>query len=180
MLWLLAGEVNSGKSTLALSLAELLRTESQLKVGGIITPSTISHNVKSGYYCVDLVSGEQCEFATLGMNRKNPDDVICGQWTILGKGIEFARRAITDGITSDVDLMVVDEFGIIERDGGGLRLQIDNAVASSPNTMIIVRKSLVDYVCDVYKGYFPVVMEVCQTKNIRDLSLYKWFVTQAK
>ncbi len=181
MLWLLTGEINSGKSRWVRMLVTLLRNDLSLKIGGIITHAVFERNRKSGYVCEDLLSGGERPFALLQARPTGPSDFVCGRWLILGTGLEFARTALERSFQESPDIIVVDEFGILEIEGKGFRRNVDNLARSGSDLFIIVRTSLVNEAQSIYKDSTPAVVQInTQTLNqqvARESDIYKWYAS---
>ncbi len=179
MLWILTGAVNSGKSSWAAALNDTLRHNLGLSIGGMINHPGFSDNDKTGYVCESLLTGERIEFARKGSEKQNPDDIVCGRWVISGEALSFACRTLEETLNSDVDLVIVDEFGILEMNGTGLRREIDRLVDASCNVLLIVRERLVEEVFSLYSEHHPVILDIqtldCNKDAILASGVYKWF-----
>ena len=158
-----------------------LQKELHIQLGGVITHSIHENGVKTSYICESLLTGDVCLFARLSGGREDRNGILCGQWLILNSGMEFARQELEQALDKQVDLVVVDEFGILEKQGKGLRHVVDNVVESSTNSLIIVRTSLVSYVQQLYRDYSPNVIDIAgveyDTSGLRDSIIYQWFAT---
>ncbi len=191
MLWLLTGPVNSGKSRYVKALIELLRADFSLKIGGIINYGLFRAGSKIGYQCEDLLTGRRHKFAIKPKDNslsyissllKN-GDVKIGNWVILKDGLQFAIRALEQAFLQKAELIVVDEFGILELDGEGFRPIVDRLINTRLNSLIVVRQELLKKVSEIYKSHNPEIVyvdELNDAKKLKDSSIYKCFARSQK
>lgn len=180
MLWLLTGPFNYGKSRYLSSLVAILRERLHITIGGMINHGLIEKGRKVGYVCESLVDGSRHVFAQLKSRvEENPDDISCGSWIISAEGISSARHVLAAALQAKPDLVIIDEFGILEAQGRGLRYEIDSLVSSDIPLIIVVRESLVDAIRDIYIDYQPEIIDVrhnnLDVDCLKDLLFYKWF-----
>ncbi|MCD6386338.1 DUF2478 domain-containing protein [Candidatus Sumerlaeota bacterium] len=152
--------MNSGKSRWAKALVSLLKENTSITIGGIINNAIFENNVKIGYLCESLLTGATEVFARRSQKKENDDDIICGQWVILSKGMRFAQQALLQAHKEHPDLVVIDEFGLLEKDGKGLRNEIDKIVSSSNNVLIVVRKPLLYDITTIYGKTTPQIIDI--------------------
>lgn len=192
MLWLLTGPVNSGKSRYVKVLIELLRADFSIKIGGIINHGLFRAGSKIGYQCEDLLTGRRNEFAkklkenTLYYTSSllQNGDVKLGSWVILKEGLLFAIQALEQAFLQKAELIIVDEFGILELDGEGFRTIVDRLIKTRLNLLIVVREDLLKEVTEIYKSHNPTVIypdELNDDKiKLKDSSVYRWFARNQK
>jgi len=107
------GYPGAGKTSWLLARADLLRGRG-LSVGGFVQPAVPGEGWREGYDLLDLASGERIPFA-----RRAPRPPVGGlgfafdpaAWAWAAERIRAARL--------DADVLVVDECGRIEAEGGG-------------------------------------------------------------
>lgn len=179
MLWVLTGTVNSGKSRWAKTLVSALKQKTNITIGGIINNALFENNLKVGYLCESLLTGVTEVFARRLDKKGNVDDIICGQWIILGKGMRFAQQSLSLALKKQTDLVVIDEFGPLEKAGKGLRKIIDAIIRSPSNVLIIVRKSLLNDFSEVYEKAHPQIIDIEEIglteESMKKSMPYKWF-----
>ncbi|MCX7766772.1 MAG: nucleoside-triphosphatase [Candidatus Sumerlaeia bacterium] len=192
VLCVLTGPVNSGKSSYAKKLIELLRTDFSVIIGGIINYGIFRAGRKVGYQCEDLLTGIRHKFAielkentsSSAFRIRKHEDVKVGSWFIFKEGLQFAIRALEQAIVQKAELIVVDEFGILERDGQGLRSTVNKLINTRLNSLIIVRQELLKEVTEIYKLYQPMVVYLDELKGdtlkLKESCIYKWFATCPK
>ena len=111
-IFLITGEVNSGKSTYLYDIFQQYKDRSP---SGIIAPGVFDNGVKTGYDVIDLATGERKRLAV----SSPPEEAYfkVGRYYFLKKSFEFAKEALTalkpDGI------VFIDEIGPLELAGEG-------------------------------------------------------------
>ena len=179
-LWIITGPFNSGKSSLAHDIAEKLCADCSLTIGGVVNRGNFTDTEKTGYTCESLLTGETMEFAQRGKQQQHADDFICGQWVIHGSGLAFVHCCVMDAINVNVDLLVIDEFGILEKESKGVYDAIQSALTSPIPVALIVREGLCNLVTDTYAGHDIDILDLVDIKqskkSIEDLSIYQWFI----
>ena len=177
---LLTGPVNSGKSRYLSTLVMILRNTLHITIGGIINHADMQGGIKVGYICESLMNGRRQVFAQ-HQNRitPKPDDISCGSWIITADGIAFARDALSSAVKAALELVIIDEFGILEVQGRGLRDEIDVLVSSDIPLIIVVRESLVDSMQQIYADNKPEIIDIRRIKpdtdSLKDSLFHKWF-----
>jgi nucleoside-triphosphatase THEP1 len=136
---LIVGPSNSGKSTYLQNVVDRARSIER-RVGGVISHGLWKDGAKSGFVLEAVATGEQRLFA----------DSVARWQPLLALGrFHFSPEAIRWGITvleesAAAELVVIDEFGLLELDGGGLWPGIEFLFRHSPAALLIaVRPSLV-------------------------------------
>ena len=180
MLWFLTGPVDSGKSRWTRCLVDVIKNTLNFRVGGIINNALFEKNEKVGYLCESLISGETCLFARFRDQKKHENDIVCGKWVIFEVGLSFAQRSLQRALHEEVQLIVVDEFGILENQGRGLRSQIDALITANQNVLVIVRDSLLEFVKEIYDSYPYTVLYIgdlgCDKEALKGSVVFQWFL----
>ncbi len=208
--WLLAGPVNSGKSSfLEMFLEALKREMPSLNVGGLLSRGVFGESGKIAYegrdlqnvakdgegaaifmelFCgaaggalggaagaaaanwlgvgnksippfllalkSELSAGEsaliQSAFGISWEMTNTAPSVSMGQWRIFESGLACGRKAIERAVREKCDLVVVDEFGPLERSGGGLRAAVDEAAIACAPLLVVARESLCESLNGIY------------------------------
>lgn len=112
-LLVLTGERGSGKTTLLQRLIKHKAVQGW-KIGGLLTPARVEAGVKTGFYAVDLQSGESHLFAS-----RNPDEIhgfpFC-EWTFDPAVLVWGNQVLAG--SESVDLLIIDEIGPLELEHG--------------------------------------------------------------
>jgi len=140
ILW--TGPKHSGKSTAAGELVARARRLGFV-VAGLLAERRM-HNGKFAYEGVDLGTGDRTVLAEAGTgNRGEPAFVLTAQ------GLAFGRTVLNGAASAD--LVIVDEFGPLEMDGGGWRGEVDRLLnKSSAKIVLVVRKEIADQIPRLY------------------------------
>jgi len=146
MLFLWTGPKHGGKTTAAAKLVQTARQRG-FRVAGLLAPSLHRDGLLVGFEALDLQSGMR---TPLAMRRNEPGDV--GQFHFLEEGLKLGRQALSPAATGGADLVIVDEFGLLELASGGWRSAVDFLVRAQavPGLLLVVRRALVETVRDVY------------------------------
>jgi nucleoside-triphosphatase THEP1 len=117
------GPIGGGKTSRALELAERAR-ERNLQVMGLASLRVIEEGETVAYEGLDLASGARFPLVLLGDRADSPDWARLGPWkySFSEEGFGRANRILSEA-ASKVDersLIVVDEYGHIEKLGKGL------------------------------------------------------------
>jgi nucleoside-triphosphatase THEP1 len=141
--FIVSGERGAGKSTLVAALVEGLRTAG-LSVGGLHAPGLWEEGRRSGFDAVDLLTGQSRPLC----RREAPEDWLpLRDFRFSPDGIAFGRRALADARLHGVDVLLIDEAGPFELQGGGWAPELDVLVQERRKPMVwVVRSSLVDAV----------------------------------
>jgi len=135
---LLVGDRHSGKTSTCRRLVESARARG-LTVGGILAPAVYEGRRCIGYDVVDLATGQATRLATTAGSGLEQT----GRFHFLAEGLTLGRAALERTIEPAPQLVIVDEVGQLELDGGGWSRQVDQlAVDRSGLTLLVVRRKL--------------------------------------
>ena len=130
---LLIGDRHSGKTSACRRLVESARARG-LAVGGILAPATYEGGRCIGYEVVDLATGQSTHLATTAGSGVEQT----GRFRFLAEGLALGRAALERTIEPAPELVIVDEVGQLELDGGGWSRQVDQLVAERSGLMLLV------------------------------------------
>ena len=152
ILW--TGPKHSGKTSSAARLIEDLRG-SGYTAGGFLAPSIYRERTLVGFEILDLQNDQRTELA----ERSQEKDRIVG-FTFCDQGMDLGRQALQSAVKSPVDLVVVDEFGPLELEGGGWRRDVEMLLrAGSLTVLLVVRSQIVPRVRQLYQACSPLTIE---------------------
>ena len=135
---LLIGDRHSGKTSTCRRLVESARARG-LTVGGILAPALHEGGRCIGYEVVDLATGQSTHLATSAGSGVEQT----GRFHFLAEGLTLGRAALESTIEPAPQLVMVDEVGQLELDGGGWSRQVDQLAAErSGLTLLVVRREL--------------------------------------
>jgi nucleoside-triphosphatase THEP1 len=145
---LFIGLKHSGKTTAADRLARQVRSEG-FRVAGLLAPSVYKDSRLVGFGAVDLTRNRQIDLA----NQKTAEGKR-GRWKFTEAGLKLGKTALNPSAASSADLIIVDEFGPLELDGGGWRKEVDVLLASTDvPVVLVVRQELEGPVQKLYENY---------------------------
>jgi len=146
VLW--TGEKHSGKTTSASKLVETARGEG-FSVAGLLAPSLYRDGELFGFDAVDLQNETRAPLA-----KRNTETGKTGRFTFLPEGLKLGKAALSATSAKSADLVIVDEFGPLELDGGLWRENVDSLLASSSTLiLLVVRQELAGAVRLIYKDF---------------------------
>jgi nucleoside-triphosphatase THEP1 len=138
---LVVGDPRSGKTRWCTDYIDWVR-EHGVSVGGVLSPEVCESGERLGFDVTDLITGKRIPYARLSINDSFGAGETVGPYTIDHDAILFARKAIRSAIDSVCGLVVIDEFGPLELRGKGLMPEVELALSSALNVLIVVRSSL--------------------------------------
>jgi len=134
---LLVGDRHSGKTSTCRRLVEVANARG-FSVGGILAPAVHASGQCVGYDVVDLATGKGTRLATTGGGGTEQ----AGRFHFLPAGLTLGRAALDRAIDSPHQLIIVDEVGPLELDGGGWSEKLDRLVGCPGVTLAVVRREL--------------------------------------
>ena len=145
-IFILTGDVNSGKTSTLSQWAEEYRRE-DYAVGGVIAPANWRKGRKISYDIIDLKSGERHFIAS---SEPIENAIKYGRFWFSNIGIAIAESAIMH-LDELVDVGMIDEIGPLELKGKGLARGLYAALGHPPKKLIlVVRKSLVEKISQAF------------------------------
>ena len=150
---LLVGGIGAGKTSTGLQLISLLRHE-DLPPGGILAPRILEGSETVGYSLIDLGTNTTHPFA-----GGDPSDIPIGRFHVSAEGLDRARRAIGRA-AGERRVVLVDEVGRLELDGGGHAPAVRELLASPAIPILLVRDRWIDEVIDAFALADPILYDV--------------------
>ena len=147
---LLTGEKHSGKTTFLKKVAAKLKKEN-FRIAGFLAPSIYEGAFLSGFDIVDINNGRRVKLA----RRKSLDEAF----QFSEHGLKFGRKILKSKETRNADLIIIDEFGPLELQGGGWRECVDSLLKSVKSLiLLVVRKESAEEVSRLYSHKHPIVL----------------------
>lgn len=143
ILW--TGSKHSGKTTSIANLVQIAHDEG-FNVAGVSAPSLYRNGKLIGSDVIDLRSKTR---APLARRKTNKSEIK--SFAFMDAGLELGETALSLSATKSAELIIIDEFGPLELNGGGWRRNVDMLLTSS-NTLIllVVRQELANRVQQLY------------------------------
>jgi nucleoside-triphosphatase len=162
ILW--TGPKHSGKTTCAIRLIQMARTEGFV-VAGILEPSLYDNGKLLGFNVLDVQNQKQTPLA-----RRNNDKSTTGFFKFITEGLQFGNAALSTKATKFADLIIIDEFGPLELKGQGWRRNIDSLLSSSNAIiLIIIRQRLKDTFQKLYTGVPCLELEAIEKNSANEV-----------
>jgi len=141
--FLLIGDRNSGKSTLVYGAVKKMNSS----CGGVISLPVMDKGKKVGMDALDIMTGKTVILARDG----NSSGIKVGRYTLSVEGLKHGSNSIYNAVEK-CKLVVIDEFGPLEMNGGGMAEATEHALENS-NVLIVTRRKLKDEFLNKYMGY---------------------------
>lgn len=132
--FILSGPIGQGKTSIAMQLAEKLKSESK-SAGGIVSPKVMEGGNIVGYDVLNISNGSRKPF--LRINTVNELPAI-GRFSILPGGLQFGNETLMESAVSNPGLIIIDEVGKLELSGAGWAPSIEKILSSKGNTVVMV------------------------------------------
>jgi len=163
VLWI--GHKHCGKTTAAAKLIDHLR-KGNFTVSGILSPSVYTDGCLTGFDIVDIINGVQIPLSTRDENAQ-----ACVPFRYFDEALRLGHSALTPAANKSSNLVIVDEYGPLELNGKGWRLDVENLLkANSPPILLVVRSSLADEVRKLYGRYIHLKLDALDSKSIEQVS----------
>ncbi len=145
---IITGEKQSGKSTLAAQLADILKNK-KYKIAGIIAQGIWKDNNREGFNLIDLKTAQIYPLA----RRKNTfskNDLTC--FKFFKTGLDAGAAALSVEQCRDADVIFVDEIGKLEIKNLGWANFLSPVLKIRPAAHVwVVRDAFVKNVCKIWK-----------------------------
>jgi nucleoside-triphosphatase THEP1 len=166
--FLLSGTISQGKTSLALRLADKLKSEGK-KIHGIISEKNMEGDKTTGYNLLDLDTKFSKPFLIL---RNETNTQAIGRFSILPEGLRFGAEVLERSVSANADLIIVDEAGKLELADGGWADAVEKILASKGNNLLLIaRDEFVSKLIDKWK-ITPVEIYSAGNDDILEISTY--------
>ncbi len=143
----ITGDVSEGKTSFIIELIQRLK-ENGYDTGGIYTKKNIENGETSGYDLISVSSGKRKDFLSLG--RKEDSEGI-GRYRINEESLKWARNIILNEKNEFSKIIIIDEVGKLEINGGGWRNNIETLLTYKEKILIMTVRR--DYLNEVIKSF---------------------------
>ena len=159
--FIITGEIGSGKTTFLLKLIEELRREA-LSLAGFAALSVPEDGPSGSFNILDLVSGK---ILPLASRRFTEGWEQHGRFYFNPAGILMGKNILEDALIINTDLIIVDEIGPYELDGKIWSESLTRLLAGqSCSILLVVREHLVSQVIQQWSIKDAMVIEFGQLK----------------
>jgi nucleoside-triphosphatase THEP1 len=131
--FIIAGAPGEEKTTTAGKVAGILK-EHGISVAGILSERIIENDITTGYDVINISNGERTPF--LRIDGADNNERI-GRFVICREGLNKGRKALDSATASDNTIIIVDEVGRLELEGGGWAGNF-SAILNTPGKHIII------------------------------------------
>jgi nucleoside-triphosphatase THEP1 len=146
MIYILTGEINSGKTTALSSWVDLWRREGGV-IGGILAPALWLQGLKVSYDVQDILTGKRCLLAS---REPLENAELFGDFWFSNEALAFGEKLLL-GLDAETQIGVVDELGPLELAGRGWARAFRSLLSHPPeNLIVVVRESLVKDVREAF------------------------------
>lgn len=144
-----SGGVAKGKTTFLEQLLALLKAE-QKSMAGFISPRILHRGETVGYHIKVVETNES--FPLLSLRKKSDENSAktIGKFEIDTAAQQKAKSVLSEALARKVDIIVVDEVGRLELNGGGWHEELMQASKSNSILLLAVRETFVEAVKEKY------------------------------
>lgn len=138
---LLTGEIQTGKTSLCLEVAEAARAAG-IHLGGVVSPGVFQAEEKIAIDVLDIRSGERRRLADrLG---ENASGITTRRWAFHPEAVAWGNQVLERAVPCD--LLIIDELGLLEFQRGEGFYNGFKAVGSGDYTaaLVVIRPSLME------------------------------------
>ncbi len=164
--FIISGDIESGKTTMLTSLASKLKSEN-ISVGGIYSQRIIEKGITTGYNFVSFDTGEKYQYLKLKTGMKSEE---IGRWEVIPGSFRKGKEMLSEQLLKGNNVIIIDEAGKLETEGKGWKEDIERLLALPGIVLVLsVRKK---YVSDVIKAFdliAPVVLDVSNPDTEEEL-----------
>ncbi len=171
MIFLITGDIQSGKTSLCLDVIEAAR-EKGVRLGGVISPADFLAGEKMAIDLQDVRSGDRVRLAELLGDKES--QISTKRWAFVPEAVEWGNQILKDAIPCD--LLVIDELGPLEFDRGEGWINGFESIASGEYkaALVVIRPSLLEKALDRWEvdrvinldepaQQFPTGKEICES-----------------
>ena len=137
---IITGELESGKTSLCLDIADLAK-ESGIKITGLVSPGVFVGGFKKAIDVQDLATGERRRLA--GLREQVETDLETKRWSFFSEAVSWGNRLLQNALPTD--MLIIDELGPLEfnRAQGWVKAfdAIDNGEFQT--ALLVIRPSLI-------------------------------------
>ncbi len=138
---LLTGELQSGKTNLCLDLYKLAQ-ETNIQVGGVISPAVFEGDKKIAIDALDLKRGIRNRLAEL--KTSHISDLETQRWSFFSDVVDWGNKILEEAVPCD--LLIIDELGPLEFQRGKGWVAGFSAIESGEysTALLVIRPSLIE------------------------------------
>jgi nucleoside-triphosphatase THEP1 len=158
ILW--TGPKHSGKTTSAIRLIQMVRTEGFI-VAGILEPSLYNDGELIGFDVLDIQNRKRTSLARSKKSKSTKDF-----FNFITDGLKFGNAVLSSEATKSADLVIIDEYGPLELEGDGWRRNIDSLLScSGAIILIVIRQELKETFQQLYSDFPCLELEALEEKS---------------
>jgi nucleoside-triphosphatase THEP1 len=138
--FIITGDIGSGKTTCIKNLVTKLKSKN-VSVGGFYSLRITENEITTGYNIVNIPTGEEQPFLRLD-GRESQEKI--GRFFIYPEGLKLGKDSLHRNSFIHSKLIVIDEIGKLELQGGGWAERLGNLTRLSQCPVLLsVRKEVV-------------------------------------
>jgi nucleoside-triphosphatase THEP1 len=140
-IFIITGEIQSGKTSLCLEIAEIARDKG-VQLGGLLSPGVFLEGVKVAIDALDLKTGKLVRLADSVDQGAGP--LTTKRYAFYPKAVAWGNQVLEDAVPCE--LLLVDELGPLEFNRGQGWVKGFKAVASGDYraALLVIRPSLLE------------------------------------
>ncbi len=153
---IITGSLHSGKTTLALAVNDILKSE-QISTYGFLTPGYMKNGQRTGFDILSARTGEKTAFAIKGIGG---DAVRTGRFSFYESGFRFGRQCLEMPAIPEKSVVFIDEIGPLELTGKGWDPCVRPALERSGASILVIRRNILEEAISRYAIQNPEIVDV--------------------
>jgi nucleoside-triphosphatase THEP1 len=158
-IFIVTGKIGSGKTSLIKKIVHDLQQD-KISVSGIYSPRILENGVTTGYDIVHISTGETEKFLR---QQGNENQQRIGKFYIVAEGLKKGNEILMNTLSK---LIIIDEIGKLELEGGGWAPSLEQLIANSKSHLLLsVREEVIDEVFEKFKISPEIIFNVEKQKS---------------
>lgn len=142
-IFIVTGSIGQGKTTFIQKIIENFQSKG-IALGGIYSPRVMQGKTTVGYDIIDINTNERESFLRQDYTGNN---LKIGRFNINLQGLQKGVKAIKKSSNNNIQIIIIDEVGVLELENKGWAKNIEEIIRNSQNhVLLVIRDSFVEKV----------------------------------
>lgn len=164
--FIVTGSIGQGKTTFIQKIIKNFQSKG-ITLGGIYSPRVMQGKSTVGYDIIDINTNEREAFLRQNYTKNN---LKIGRFNINLQGLQKGIKAIKKSSNTNIQIVIIDEVGVLELENNGWAKNIEELIRNSQNhVLLVIRDSFVEQVIEKWKIKNYLVFDI-QEKDFTSIS----------
>jgi nucleoside-triphosphatase THEP1 len=164
--FIVTGSIGQGKTTFIQKIIKNFQSKG-ITLGGIYSPRVMQGKTTVGYDIIDINTNEREAFLRQNYTKNN---LKIGRFNIHLQGLQKGIKAIKESNNPNIQIVIIDEVGVLELENNGWAKNIEELIRNSQNhVLLVIRDSFVEQVIEKWKIKNYLVFDI-KEKNFTSIS----------